>query len=82
MKNSGVSLFNEKKTFLLINDCVTTRYDFYTYFKSTTIYAGHSEKEIVCLIDDDDLASVIWTQGFKALPIVVDALQQPFSSLH
>ncbi|GET01662.1 hypothetical protein GLOIN_2v1705536 [Rhizophagus clarus] len=26
---------------------------------------GGSEKEIVCLVDDEDLASVIWTQGFK-----------------
>ncbi|PKC13885.1 hypothetical protein RhiirA5_371920 [Rhizophagus irregularis] len=34
---------------------------------------GIVKKKIVCLIDDDDLASVIWTQGFKALPIVVDA---------
>jgi hypothetical protein len=32
-----------------------------------------SEKEIICLADDEDLASVIWTQGFKVdLPIVVD----------
>jgi hypothetical protein len=32
-----------------------------------------SEKEIICLVDDEDLASAIWTQGFKVdLPIVVD----------
>ncbi|GBC11664.2 BTB/POZ protein [Rhizophagus irregularis DAOM 181602=DAOM 197198] len=73
IRKKGEFPLEDYETFLLINDCVTTRYDFYTYFKSTTIYAGHSEKEIVCLIDDDDLASVIWTQGFKALPIVVDA---------
>ncbi|UZO10957.1 uncharacterized protein OCT59_002534 [Rhizophagus irregularis] len=36
-------------------------------------------KEIVCLVDDEDLASIIWTQGFKIdLPIVVDTSQQPF----
>ncbi|CAB4434128.1 unnamed protein product [Rhizophagus irregularis] len=40
-----------------------------------------SEKEIICLVDDEDLASAIWTQGFKVdLPIVVDTSQQPFSS--
>ncbi|RGB25122.1 hypothetical protein C1646_772166 [Rhizophagus diaphanus] len=40
-----------------------------------------SEKEIICLADDEDLASAIWTQGFKVeLPIVVDTSQQPFSS--
>ncbi|GES88801.1 hypothetical protein GLOIN_2v1033202 [Rhizophagus clarus] len=37
-----------------------------------------SEKENVCLVDDEDLASAIWTPGFKVdLPIVA---QQPFSS--
>ncbi|EXX69219.1 uncharacterized protein OCT59_002028 [Rhizophagus irregularis] len=40
-----------------------------------------NDKEIICLADDEDLASVIWTQGFKVdLPIVVDTSQQPFSS--
>ena len=34
---------------------------------------GGNEKEIICLVDDEDLASVIWTQGFKMnLPIIVD----------
>ncbi|PKY47599.1 BTB-domain-containing protein [Rhizophagus irregularis] len=65
IRKKGNFQMEDYETFLLINDCVTTRYDFYTYFKSTTIYAGHSEKEIVCLIDDDDLASVIWTQGSR-----------------
>ncbi|PKC06519.1 hypothetical protein RhiirA5_501328 [Rhizophagus irregularis] len=42
---------------------------------------GGNEKEIICLVDDEDLASVIWTQGFKVdFPIVVDTSQQPFSS--
>ncbi|PKK64275.1 BTB-domain-containing protein [Rhizophagus irregularis] len=76
IRKKGKFPMEDYETFLLINDCVTTRYDFYTYFKSTTIYAGHSEKEIVCLIDDDDLASVICTQGFKALLIVVEAYKE------
>ncbi|RIA80325.1 hypothetical protein C1645_838898 [Glomus cerebriforme] len=40
-----------------------------------------SEKEIICLVDDEDLASVIWIQGLKVdFPIVVDTSQQAFSS--
>ncbi|KAF0416575.1 hypothetical protein F8M41_007411 [Gigaspora margarita] len=32
-----------------------------------------NEKEIICLVDDEDLAGVIWAQGFKVdLPIVVE----------
>ncbi|PKB96788.1 hypothetical protein RhiirA5_434240, partial [Rhizophagus irregularis] len=38
-------------------------------------------KEHVRLVDDEDLACIIWTQGFKVdLPIIVDTSQQPFSS--
>ncbi|RIA93591.1 hypothetical protein C1645_735445 [Glomus cerebriforme] len=34
---------------------------------------GGNEKEIICLVDDEDLASVICTQGFKVnFPIVVN----------
>ncbi|PKK60666.1 hypothetical protein RhiirC2_761565 [Rhizophagus irregularis] len=40
-----------------------------------------SGKERIRLVDDEDLACIIWSQGFKVdLPIVVDASQQPFSS--
>ncbi|RGB24605.1 hypothetical protein C1646_772826 [Rhizophagus diaphanus] len=42
---------------------------------------GGNEKEIICLVDNEDLAGVIWTQGFKVdLPIIVDTSQQSFSS--
>ncbi|UZO24313.1 uncharacterized protein OCT59_016618 [Rhizophagus irregularis] len=35
-----------------------------------------SEKEIVCLVDDEDLASVIWTQGFNTTAIFVVDISQ------
>ena len=39
-----------------------------------------NEKEIICLVDDEDLASVIWTQGFKVdFPIVVDTCKYRFA---
>ena len=41
---------------------------------------GGNEKEIICLVDDEDLASVIWTQGFKVdFPIVVDTCKYRFA---
>src|SRR5436305_7625711 len=41
---------------------------------------GGNEKEIICLVDDEDLASVIWTQGFKVdFPIVVDTCKYQFA---
>ncbi|KAF0412228.1 crinkler family protein [Gigaspora margarita] len=40
-----------------------------------------SGKERIRLVDDEDLACIIWSQGFKVdLPIVIDTSQQPFSS--
>ncbi|PKC55037.1 hypothetical protein RhiirA1_504617, partial [Rhizophagus irregularis] len=40
-----------------------------------------SGKERIRLVDDEDLACIIWSQGFKVdLPIVLDTSQQPFSS--
>ncbi|RIA95469.1 hypothetical protein C1645_816707 [Glomus cerebriforme] len=40
-----------------------------------------SGKERIRLVDDEDLACIIWSQGFKVdLPIVVNTSQQPFSS--
>ena len=41
---------------------------------------GSSKKEIVCLVDDEDLASVIWTQGFKMnFSIIVDTCKYHFA---
>ncbi|UZO27480.1 uncharacterized protein OCT59_019673 [Rhizophagus irregularis] len=40
-----------------------------------------SGKERIRLVDDEYLACIIWSQGFKVdLPIVLDTSQQPFSS--
>jgi hypothetical protein len=39
-----------------------------------------SEKETVRLVDDEDLASITWTQGFKVdLPIIVDTCKYHFA---
>ncbi|PKY54356.1 hypothetical protein RhiirA4_473123 [Rhizophagus irregularis] len=45
------------------------------------IVIHESGKVRVRLVDDEDLASVTWTQRFMMdLPIIVDTSQQPFSS--
>ncbi|GBC07857.1 hypothetical protein RclHR1_07730010 [Rhizophagus clarus] len=44
---------------------------------------GGNEKEIIYLVDDEDLTGVIWTQGLKVdLPIVVDTCTPHGAEFH